>query len=84
MDFNRESELEENNMNVLKDIVVKKQAKPVKFKDGSLKVDMFTASAITKVFDLINKSNQEKMKRMVNGSKGQFMKIADFALSKVK
>ena len=83
-EFNRESYLEENNMNVLKDIVVRKQAKPVKFKDGTMKIDMFTASAITKVFDLINKSNQEKMKRMVNGSKGQFMKIADFALSKVK
>ena len=53
-------------------------------KVGGVMVDMFTASAITKVFDLINKSNQEKMKRMVNGSKGQFMKIADFALSKVK
>ena len=83
-EFNRESYLEENNMNVLKDIVVRKQAKPIKFKDGTMKIDMFTASAITKVFDLINKSNQEKMKRMVNGSKGQFMKIADFALSKVK
>ena len=38
---------------------------------------------IKKVLDEY-KSNQEKMKRMVNGSKGQFMKIADFALSKVK
>ena len=73
-----------NNIDVLKNIVKNKQHKTIKFKDGSLKVDMFTASAITKVFDLINKSNQEKMKRMVNGSKGQFMKIADFALSKVK
>ena len=74
----------EYNIDVLKNIVKNKQHKTIKFKDGSLKVDMFTASAITKVFDLINKSNQEKMKRMVNGSKGQFMKIADFALSKVK
>ena len=41
-EFNRESYLEENNMNVLKDIVVKKQIKPIKFKDGSMKIDMFT------------------------------------------
>ena len=53
MDFNREIYLEENNMNVLKDIVLKKSAKPVKFKDGSMKVDLFTASAITQGYKLI-------------------------------
>ena len=84
LNFENEYLLVEDNIDVLKNIVKNKQHKTIKFKDGSLKVDMFTASAITKVFDLINKSNQEKMKRMVNGSKGQFMKIADFALSKVK
>ncbi len=72
MDFNRESELEENNMNVLKDIVVKKQAKPVKFKDGSLKVDMFTASAITQVYNKVNIDNKKKLEKMVNGTKAQF------------
>ena len=85
MDFNREIYLEENNMNVLKDIVLKKSAKPVKFKDGSMKVDLFTASAITKVYDAIKQqSNKEKFDRMLNGSKAQFMKIADFAMSQVK
>ena len=84
LNFENEYLLVEDNIDVLKNIVKNKQHKTIKFKDGSLKVDMFTASAITKVFDLINKSNQEKMKRMVNGSKGRFMKIADFALSKVK
>ena len=54
MDFNREIYLEENNMNVLKDITLKKQAKPVKFKDGTMKVDLFTASAITQVYNKIN------------------------------
>ena len=83
-DFNREIYLVENNMNILKDIVVKKSAKPVKFKDGTMKVDMFTASAISQVFDKVNKSNQEKMRKMLNGKKAEFMKIADFALSKVK
>jgi hypothetical protein len=49
-----------------------------------MKVDLFTASAITQVFKMVNKSNQEKMTKMLNGKKAEFMKIADFALSKVK
>ena len=73
MDFNREVYLEENNMNVLKDIVVKKQMKPVKFKDGTMKVDMFTASAITQVYNKVNMDNKKKLEKMVNGTKGQFM-----------
>ena len=75
MDFNREVYLEENNMNVLKDIVVKKQMKPVKFKDGTMKVDMFTASAITQVYNKVNMDNKKKLEKMVNGTKGQFMAL---------
>ena len=85
MDFNRESLLAEDNMKVLRSIVKSKQNKPVKMKDGSMKVDLFTASAITKVYDAIKQqSNKEKFDRMLNGSKAQFMKIADFAMSQVK
>ena len=73
MDFNREVYLEENNMNILKDIVVKKQMKPVKFKDGTMKVDLFTASAITQVYNKVNTDNKKKLEKMVNGTKGQFM-----------
>jgi len=84
--LNREHEylLAEDNVDVLKNIVKNKQNKNIKFKDGSMKVDLFTASAITQVFDKVNRSNQQKMKNMINGKKAQFMKIADFALSKVK
>ena len=80
----RATQLVEDNVAVLKDIVKRKQNKDVKFKDGKMKVDLFTASAITQVFKMVNKSNQEKMKKMLNGKKAEFMKIADFALSKVK
>ena len=73
MDFNREVYLEENNMNILKDIVVKKQMKPVKFKDGTMKVDLFTASVITQVYNKVNTDNKKKLEKMVNGTKGQFM-----------
>jgi len=84
--LNREHEylLAEDNVDVLKNIVKNKQNKNIKFKDGSMKVDLFTASAITQVFDKVNRSNQKKMKDMINGKKAQFMKIADFALSKVR
>jgi len=80
----RASHLAEDNVDVLKSIVKNKQNKNIKFKDGSMKVDLFTASAVTQVFDMVNKSNQEKMRKMLNGKKAEFMKIADFALSKVK
>ena len=41
-DFNVESLLAEDNVDVLKSIVKSKSAKPMKFKDGTKKVDIFT------------------------------------------
>jgi hypothetical protein len=49
-----------------------------------MKVDLFTASAVTQVYDKVNRSNQQKMDKLLNGKKAEFMKIANFALSKVK
>jgi len=83
MDFNREIYLEENNMNILKDIVVKKSMKPVKFKDGTMKVDMFTASAITQVYNKVNMDNKKKLEKMVNGTKGQFMALQNKVMKMV-
>jgi hypothetical protein len=80
----RASHLAEDNVDVLKKVVKDKQHQNIKFKDGNMKVDLFTASAVTQVFDMVNKSNQEKMRKLINGKKAEFMKIADFALSKVK
>ena len=71
-DFEREIYLEENNMNVLKNIVLKKQAKPVKFSDGKMLVDMQTASVITQVYNKVNIDNKKKLEKMVNGTKSQF------------
>jgi len=74
----------EDNVDVLKKIVKDKQNQQVKLKDGKLRVDLFSASAIVQVYDAVNASNKQKMSAMLNGSKAQFMKIADFAMSKVK
>ena len=84
MDFNREIYLEENNMNILKDIVVKKSMKPVKFKDGTMKVDMFTASAITAVHGKVNDENKKKLSAMVHKSPAHLKKAADFAFKAMK
>jgi len=80
----RASHLAEDNVDILKDIVKRKQNQQVKLKDGKLRVDLFSASAIVQVYDAVNASNKKKMADMLNGNKAQFMKIADFALSKVK
>ena len=60
--INREQEylMVEDNMDMLKNIVKNKSAKNIKFKDGNMKVDMFTASAITQVFDKVNFSRSGK------------------------
>ena len=82
-DFEREIYLEENNMNVLKNIVLKKQAKPVKFSDGKMLVDMQTASVITQVYNKVNIDNQKKLEKMVNGTKGQFGAMASKVMKMV-
>ena len=81
--FNRESFLEENNMNVLKDIVVRKSAKPLKFKDGTMQVDLTTASTITQIYNKVNIDNQKKLEKMVNGTKGQFQAMVSKVMTMV-
>tara|TARA_A100001011_G_C14291567_1_gene836428 strand:+ start:1515 stop:2099 length:585 start_codon:yes stop_codon:yes gene_type:complete len=78
-EFDRESDLVENNLEVLKQIVKRKQNKPLKFSNGQMKVDLMTASAIMAVYDKVNTANKGKIDRMVNGDKRQFMKMADTA-----
>jgi len=83
--FGYEEYIEEDNVADLKDIVKNKSAKNMKFKDGSMKVDLFTASAMTKVMDKVNPQNKKKMMDMINnGTKGQFMKLQQIAMKAVK
>ena len=78
-------EINEDVIDTLKKIVKDKQAQTVKFEDGkSVKVDLFTASALVAVHDKVNKQNQEKIKRMANKSPDQFMKVVDVAMKMVK
>ena len=83
--FGYEEYIEEDNVADLKDIVKNKSAKNIKFKDGSMKVDMFTASAMTKVMDKVNPQNKKKMMDMINnGTKSQFLKLQQVAMKAVK
>ena len=82
--FGRESFLAENNMEVIKSIVKSKGAKDLKMKDGKLKMDAFTASAITQVYDKVNPTNKKKMEALANGKKSDLMKLQKLAMKFVK
>ena len=82
--FGRESFLAENNMDVIKSIVKSKGAKDLKMKDGKLKMDAFTASAITQVYDKVNPTNKKKMEDLANGKKSDLMKLQKLAMKFVK
>ena len=79
--FTREGYLEEEKpssyiLSTLRDIVKNKSAKSMKFKDGSMKVDMTTANMMLQVLDKINPMNKKKVMGILDkGSKGDFMKV---------
>ena len=79
--FTREGYLEEEKassyiVSTLRDIVKNKSAKSLKFKDGSMKVDMTTANMMLQVLDKINPMNKKKVMGILDrGGKGDFMKV---------
>ena len=58
--FNESVELNESVISDVKDIVAKKQAKKIQ----GVMVDLFTASAISQIYDKVNDSNKAKMDKM--------------------
>jgi len=76
-EFGVESLLAEDNVDVLKSIVKSKSMKPIKLRDGTMKVDLYTASAIVKVLDKINPANKAKLTKMLNGKKSDFMRASE-------
>jgi hypothetical protein len=84
-DFERESFLIEDNVDVLRSIVKSKQNKSVKFQDGKkAKVDLFTASALTQVLDKVNPDNKAKLTKMINGSLKTFLQAQSAVMKMVK
>lgn len=73
------------NIEHIKDIVSKKQAKKLKFADGSsMNVDHTTASAIHNVHNALNDQNKAKFAKMLGHSSDHFNKAAYFALKQHK
>ena len=69
--------LSEDNVAVLRNIVKNKQMQPLKFSDGKMGVDLFTASAVTQALDKVNDKNREKITKLINtGKKSAFASIA--------
>lgn len=74
-DFGNEY-LMEANIDILRKIVKDKQNNKIKMKDGTLRVDLFTASALTQALDKVKPDTKKKMEDIINkGGKGQFMKL---------
>ena len=87
--FTRESHLEEEKVSsyivsTLRDIVKNKSAKSMKFKDGSMKIDMTTANMMLQVLDKINPMNRKKVMGILDkGTKSDFMKVHNVVMKAV-
>ena len=68
--INEEVDLVEGNIDKIKDIVSKKQHSKI---DGVM-VDLFTASAISQIYDKVNDANKKKMEKL------PIIKLADLAM----
>ena len=78
MDNFGEEYLNEANVDILNKIVKDKQNNKVKMKDGTLRVDLFTASALTQALDKVKPDTRKKMEDIINkGGKAQFMKLVN-------
>jgi len=79
------SQLNEDVLDILRNIVKNKQYQKVKFQDKkTATVDGFTASAMVQVYDAINKDNQAKFKELINKNLKGFMAMQSFAMKSVK
>jgi hypothetical protein len=78
-------ELSEDVVADLQNIVKRKSASEIKFKDGGrLKVDMTTANIMLQVHNALNGANQKKFADTINKNENSFMKMMDFAYSAAK
>ena len=76
--------LQEDNMDLMRK-AAGGSAQNVKMKDGKLKMDAFTASAIMKVYDKVNPANKKKIETIINsGKKNQMMKLQSMAMKAIK
>ena len=70
-------------IDTIKQIVADKQNMQVKFDDGKMKVDLYTASAVAAVYNAVNDDNKEKIDNMLRTKEGM-LRMSNFAFSKLK
>jgi hypothetical protein len=82
--FSREEFIEEDNMDMLRDIVKRKSAQGIKLGDGKkVTVDMQTANAILSAIDKVKPATKPKMMTIVNkGNSRQFLQLAKLVFGK--
>ena len=68
-------------IDTIKQIVADKQNMQVKFDDGKMKVDLYTASAVSQVYDALKPETQEKVDNMLRTKEGM-LKMSNFAFKK--
>jgi hypothetical protein len=68
-------------IDTIKKIVADKQNMQVKFDDGKMKVDLYTASAVSQVYDALKPETQEKVDNMLRTKEGM-LKMSNFAFKK--
>ena len=79
--FGVEHLLAEDNVAVLKNIVKNKQNNKIKMKDGTMRIDLFTASALTQALDQVRPDTKKKMMDIINkGGKSQLMKLVSVVM----
>ena len=79
--FGVEYLLAEDNVAILKNIVKNKQNNKIKMKDGQMRIDLFTASALTQALDQVKPDTKKKMMDIINkGGKSQLMKLVSVVM----
>ena len=80
-DFGVEYLLAEDNVAILQNIVKRKQNNKIKMKDGAMRIDLFTASALTQALDQVRPDTKKKMMDIINnGGKAQLMKLVSIVM----
>ena len=80
-DFGVEYLLAEDNVAILQNIVKRKQNNKIKMKDGAMRIDLFTASALTQALDQVKPDTKKKMMDIINnGGKALLMKLVSVVM----
>ena len=74
--------LVKENIDKLRQIVKDKSAMPIKFSDGSMKVDMTTASIFLQIFDKVKAETQAKIVDKIQ-TKAGFLSVLDLMYKKI-